>query len=208
MKHYRILCYRSKFDEFKKASSERINKIPAENNDDFALLASVDKKGSVGFDKTSQGCAAIKSLVSSCYYVDIDGKLQSPSTKELNYMPLFMFRDKGGEFEEAVSAHRQYEKDIKRYAVLSRYRGVEKPEPAMLTGFLLSDGFSISLDVYELLKNTCHYVAIAKISGEYGYGAFDVFSSSLDFFFDEFSSIAGESAEWVMVDKPSEFIST
>lgn len=207
MKHYRVLCCRSKFDEFKKTSNERINKIPAENNDDFALLASVDQKGSVGFDRTSQGCAAIKSLVASCYYVDIDGKLQSPSMKELNYMPLFMFRDKGG-FEEAVYAHKQYGKDIKKYEILSRHRSVEKPEPAMLTGFLLSDGFSISRDVYELLKSTCHYVAISKISGEYGYGAFDVFSSSLDFFFDEFSLIAGESAEWVMVDKPSEFIST
>jgi hypothetical protein len=106
VKHYRVLCYRTTFDIFKKASSGRVNKIPAENNDDFALLASVDQQGFVGFDKTTEGRNAIKSLVANCYYIDIDGKLQSPSIKELSYMPLFMFRDKGGLFDEAVGAHK------------------------------------------------------------------------------------------------------
>lgn len=207
MNHNRILCCRSTFDRFKKSSSERVNKIPAENNDEFALLASVNQQGSVGFDKSLEGRVAIKALVDNCYYIDIDGKLQSPSVKELNYMPLFVFRDKEGRFEEAVGVHRKYVNDLKKYEVLSRYRDVERPEPDILTFFLLSDRLSMNGDVYSLLKSTCHYVAISKISGEYGYGAFDVFSSSLRFFFEEFGSFAGASAEWIVVDKPSEFVS-
>jgi hypothetical protein len=201
---YKIICYRAKFDDFKKTSSARIKNIPAEVNDDFALLASVDQKGTIGFNKTIQGSAAIKALIASCYYIDIDGRLQSPSNNELCYMPFFMFRDKDGEFELAVRAHRQYEIDIKKYEVLSRHRSVDKPIAPMLTTFLQNDELSISHDVYELLKRSCHYVAIAKISGEYGHGAFDVFSNDLTYFFEEFGSITAGTAEWVMVDASSQ----
>jgi hypothetical protein len=69
---------------------------------------------------------------------------------------------------------------------------------------LQSDDFSISQETYKLFKNSCQYVAIAKISGEYGHGAFDVFSSDLNYFFDEFFSITGESVDLIMVDNPTE----
>nr|WP_315447264.1 hypothetical protein [uncultured Pseudomonas sp.] len=204
MKNYKIICYRAKFDTFKKFTSSRIRSIPGGIDDDFALLASVDQNGSIGFDKTTQGVAAIKSLIARCYYIDINGKLQSPSNKELRYMPLFMFRDKEGEFERAVNAHRRYEIDVKKYEILSRHRSVEKPTPPILTVFLQNDELSICQDVYSFFKNTCQYVAIAKISGEYGYGAFDVFSGDLSCFFDEFGGVAGEFAEWIMVDDSSQ----
>lgn len=199
-----VICYRAKFDDFKKSSSGRIRNLPAEINDDFAVLASVGQKGSIGFDKSKEGAAAIKSLISNCYYIDIDGKLQPPSSKELHYMPFFIFRDKDGEFERAVNAHRRYEVDVKKHEILSRHRSVEKPTPPALTVFLQSDEFSVSLETYKLFKNSCQYVAIAKISGEYGHGAFDVFSSDLNYFFDEFFSITGESADLIMVDNPTE----
>ncbi|MFJ2480764.1 hypothetical protein ACIOWE_10850 [Pseudomonas sp. NPDC087598] len=204
MKNYKIICYRAKFDAFKKFTSSRIKSIPAGINDDFALLASVDQNGSIGFDKTTQGVTAIKSLITKCYYIDINRKLQLPSNKELRYMPFFMFRDKDGEFERAVSAHRRYEVDVKKYEILSRHRSVEKPTPPILTVFLQNDELPISQDVYNLFKNACQYVAIAKISGEYGYGAFDVFSGDLNYFFDEFGGIAGEFAVWTVVDDPSQ----
>ncbi len=204
MKNYKIICYRAKFDDFKKNSSSRIRSIPAEVNDDFALLASVDQNGLIGFDRSEGGATAISSLVASCYYIDINGELQPPSSKELHYMPFFMFRDKDGAFERAVSEHRRYEVDVKKYKILSRHRRVEKPTPSTLTIFLQSDEFSITQEVYNFFKNACRYVAITKISGEYGHGAFDVFSSDLNFFFDEFCSIAGRGAEWVMIDDPSE----
>jgi hypothetical protein len=204
LKNYKIICHRAKFDDFKKSSSNRIRNIPAEINDNFALLASVDQSGSFGFDKTEKGAAAIKSLITNCYYIDINGKLQPPSSKKLHYMPFFMFRDKDGEFERAVSEHRRYEIDVKKYEILSRHRRVEKPTPPTLTIFLQSDDFSISQEAYNLFKNACRYVAITKISGEYGHGAFDVFSGDLNCFFDEFYSVAGESAEWIMIDNPSQ----
>ncbi|PYC18692.1 hypothetical protein DMX02_17670 [Pseudomonas jessenii] len=199
-----IICYRAKFDDFKKTSSSRIRNLPAEINDDFAVLASVGKNGSIGFDKSKEGAAAIKSLISNCYYIDINGELQPPSSKELHYMPFFMFRDRDGWFERAVNAHRRYEVDVKKHEILSRHRSVEKPTPPALTIFLQSDNFSINQETYKLFKNSCQYVAIAKISGEYGHGAFDVFSSDLNYFFDEFFSITGESADLIMVDNPTE----
>jgi hypothetical protein len=73
-----VICYRAKFDDFKKSSSGRIRNLPAEINDDFAVLASVGQKGSIGFDKSKEGAAALKSLISNCYYIDIDGKNFSP----------------------------------------------------------------------------------------------------------------------------------
>ncbi|WP_180698556.1 hypothetical protein [Pseudomonas crudilactis] len=199
-----VICYRAKFDDFQKSSSGRIRNLPAEINDDFAVLASVGQNGSIGFDKSKKGAAAIKSLISNCYYIDINGELQSPSSKELHYMPFFMFRDKDGRFERAVNAHRRYELDVKKHEILSRHRSVEKPRPPALTVFLQSDEFSISQETYKLFKSSCQYVAIAKISGEYGHGAFDVFSSDLNYFFDEFFSITGESADLIMVDNPTE----
>lgn len=199
-----IICYRAKFDDFKKTSSSRTRNLPAEINDDFAVLASVGKNGSIGFDKSKEGAAAIKSLISNCYYIDINGELQPPSSKELHYMPFFMFRDKDGWFERTVIAHRRYEVDVKKHVILSRHRSVEKPTPPALTVFLQSDDFSINQETYKLFKNSCQYVAIAKTSGEYGHGAFDVFSSDLNYFFDEFFSITGESADLIMVDNPTE----
>jgi hypothetical protein len=199
-----VICYRAKFDDFKKTSSSRIRNLPAEINDDFAVLASVGKNGPIGFDKSKEGAAAIKSLISNCYYIDINGELQPPSSKELHYMPFFMFRDKDGRFERAVNAHRRYELDVKKHEILSRHRSVEKPRPPALTVFLQSDEFSISQETYKLFKSSCQYVAIAKISGEYGHGAFDVFSSDLNYFFDEFFSITGESVDLIMVDNPTE----
>lgn len=204
MKNYEIICYRAKFDDFKKTSSSRIRNIPAEISDDFALLASVDQNGLIGFDRSKEGAAAIKSLVANCYYIDINGQLQPPSSKQLHYVPFFMFRDKNGEFGRAVSEHRRYEVDVKKYEILSRHRAVDKPTPPTLTKFLQSDELSISQESYNLFKHACRYVAITKISGEYGDGAFDVFSSNLNCFFDEFRRVVGESAEWIMIDNPSE----
>jgi hypothetical protein len=204
VKNYKIICYRAKFDDFKKTSSSRIRNIPAEISDDFALLASVDQNGLIGFDRSKEGAAAIRSLVANCYYIDINGQLQPPSSKKLHYVPFFMFRDKDGEFGRAVNEHRRYEVDLKKYEILSRHRAVDKPTPHTLTKFLEIDEFPISQEAYNFFKHACRYVAITKISGEYGHGAFDVFSSNLNCFFDEFCSVVGESAEWIMIDNPSQ----
>jgi len=203
---YRILYLRERFGDFRKSSSKRINEIPAKENDDFALMSSVGRDGVVGFDRTPQGRVAINALISSCYFIDIDGRLQPPSSRELGYMPLFIFRDKDKHFEKAVSAYGEYEKNYKKYEVLSRHREVERPAPTILTKFLLGGELSIDKEIYEFLVGACHYVAVAKVSGEYGFGAFDVFSENLEFFFDEFRLFAGDAAEWVAVEKASDLI--
>ncbi|MGY2442973.1 hypothetical protein [Pseudomonas sp. SDO52101_S400] len=206
MENYRILYWRERFGDFKKSSSQRVNKIPAKKNDDFALVSSVDREGAVGFDRAPQGRVAINALISSCYFIDIDGRLQPPSSRTLGYMPLFIFRDKDKQFEKAVSAHGEYEKNYKKYKVLSRHREAERPVPTILTKFLFDGELPMDKEVYEFLIAACHYVAVAKISGEYGFGAFDVFSDDLEFFFDEFRLFAGDAAEWVAVEKASDLI--
>lgn len=93
---------------------------------------------------------------------------------------------------------------MKKYEILSRHREVQPPPKPELTVFLEDPTLHISNQIYELFINTCHYVCISKLSGEYGYGAFDVFSNNLDFFFNELNKLSNSHALIVSAAKPSE----
>ncbi|WP_347900845.1 hypothetical protein [Pseudomonas purpurea] len=201
MKRYKILCYKSEFYEFKRKSNDYIREMPAKEHDQFALLMAISPEGAVGFDTTPQGCSAISALASKCYFVDLRRpSIQPPQEKHTGLVPSFLFRDKSGEFEKLFDEHIKYENDIKKYKILSRHRYAEKPSASTLASLLQSNSLSITKDVYDALQEACHYIIRPVMSGEHGRGAFNIFSNNLDFFFDEFKSIVGDSGEVTFVD--------
>jgi hypothetical protein len=208
MKHYKILCYKSEFHEFKNRSNDYIREMPAKEHDQFALLMAIGPEGAIGFDSTPQGCSAISSLVSKCYFVDLCRlNIQTPQEKYTGHMPRLLFRDKNGGFEKLRNEHIKYESDVKKYKILSRHRCADKPTISTLASLLQGKSLSIiNKDLYDALQETCHYILTPVISGEHGRDAFIVFSSNLDFFFNEFQSIVGDSGEITFVDSTSKLV--
>lgn len=192
MKHYKILCYKSEFHEYKKTSSGYIREIPAKEHDQFALLMGISAEGSAGFDRTPQDCSPINSLASKCYFIDMYRNIRPPQANNTDYMHQLLFRDKSDGAERLFNEHIKYENDLKKYKILSRHRHAEKPIASTLASLLQDDRLLINKDLYDALQEACHYIIRPVMSGEHGRGAFNVFSSNLDFFFDEFKSIAGD----------------
>lgn len=192
MNNYKIVCFRAKYDEFKKTSSSYICSLPAKKNDEFALLSATNTQGAIGFDTAPQGISTLKKIIESCYFFDMKNLIQPPKPCNIKYMPEFLFRDKNGAFQKLLDEHRKYEINLKRYEIISTYRKLDEPSPSVISEFLQATEYKISRNAFEQLNSSCHYIAIAKISGEYGFGAFDVFSKNLDFFFSELEAIIVE----------------
>lgn len=81
MSEFRILCYQSKFAEFKNHACEYISEMPAAEQDQFATVMALGADGAVGFDKTCEGRDTISSLVSKCYQVDLRNMSIQPHKK-------------------------------------------------------------------------------------------------------------------------------
>jgi hypothetical protein len=208
MGHYKIICFRSRFSEFKTHANDLISEMPADNNDEFALVMATSLRGAVGFGGTTQGDAAIRALVSKCYSVDLEHlSIQVPMAEGVERMPRLLFRDKAGRFEELVQEHLQYDKDLRKYNVISRYRSPARPKRSTLANILKDQRLSIvEKKSYEALNESCHYILRAVVSGEHGPDAFFAFSTDLSYFFDEFEKIVGGNAEIRFVKSPAGLI--
>jgi hypothetical protein len=137
MEYYKILCFRSEFSKFKHHANELISEMPADNHDEFGLMMATSLQGIVGFGGTTQGDAAIRALVSRCYSVDLEHlSIQVPMARGVERMPRLLFRDKAGRFEELVQEHQQYDKDLRKYNVISRYRSTAMPKRSTLADIL------------------------------------------------------------------------
>lgn len=201
-----ILYHKAQFHQFKKFSSTRIESICAPEIAEFSLVMAQNKNGNIGFDQSEEGHAFIKSLIANCYFLNMQNELCPPQDTSIVYAPQFLFRDNNGKFEKLYKEHQKYKNDLKKYEILSRHRTVSPPTKPGLTIFLDDPTLSINSDTYELLTDSCHYICIAKISGEYGYGAFDVFANDLHFFFEELKIIADGKFKITAIDNTSKFI--
>lgn len=208
MEHYKILCFKSEFAEFKDHANGFISEMSADSNDEFALIMATNLQGVVGFRGTAQGNTAIKALVSKCYSVDTGHlSIQRPVAEGIDWMPRLLFRDKDGRFETLFQEHVRYDIDVRRYNVISRHRPAAIPQSSTLASILQDQCLSIvGKGLYEALNESCHYILRALVSGEHGPDAFFVFSKDLDFFFREFKTIVGGDAEIRFVKSSRELI--
>jgi hypothetical protein len=202
MKKYSILCYQSQFAEFKKYACEYISEIPADEQDQFAIVMALSIDGAVGFDKSCEGRDAINLLCSRCYWVDLGNRsIQPPLENYSGHMPRLLFRAKNGGFEKLLEEHVTYERNLKKYLVLSRHRHADKPKESRLAGILQDKNLLIKgKELFEILQETCHYLLVPIISREHGQDAFFVFSKNLDYFFEEFNCIVDGRGELTFVD--------
>lgn len=208
MKYYKIMCFKAEFAEFRTQVDDLIAEMCAGSHDEFALLMATDLQNNVGFHTTLRGDAAIRTLVSRCYSVDLQHlSIKRPQAVDVVRMPRLLFRDNNGKFEWLVKEHEKYEADVKKYKVLSRHRPAAMPMMSMLAGMLKDERLSITgKDLYEALDKTCHYVMRRVVSGEHGRDAFIVFSSNLDFFFSEFGEIIADHTEIDFVKSTRELV--
>ena len=121
-------------------------------------------------------------------------------------MPHFLFRDKDGEFEKLLAEHTKYENKLKKFNIISKYRKIDMPNPSSLSSFLKNKEHPISGELYRELTSKCHYTVIAKLAGEYGFGAFDAFSKDIDFLLHEISELLGEAGQIKEVDSTSKLL--
>lgn len=193
MKDFKILCFKSEAREFQRNSSEYIARIPADPQDQFALVMAVGRNGAIGFDKSPESVRALNEILSKCYSLCVNNSIQIPELPENMFMPSLLFRDKSGRFEALMTAHKNYEAELKKYKILSRHRDAQEPSASVLSTLLQDDQLLINEMVYRALQNACHYVISPILSGEHGRGAFNVFAKNLDFFFEEFNSVVSGS---------------
>lgn len=198
-----ILYHKAQFHQFKKFSSTRIDNICAPETAEFSLVMAKNKNGNIGFDQSEEGHAFIKSMIANCYFLNIQNELCPPQDTPIAYVPQFLFKDNDGKFEKLYDEHQKYKSDLKKYEILSRHRTISPPTKPGLTLFLDDPILSIDSDTYELLTNSCHYICIAKTSGEYGHGAFDVFANDLDYFLKELSTLASGKFKIIAIDNIS-----
>lgn len=208
MKYYKIMCFKAEFEKFRTQVDDLIAEMCAGSHDEFALLMATDLQNNVGFHTTPRGDAAIRTLVSRCYSVDLQHlSIKRPQAGDVVRMPRLLFRDNDGKFEGLVKEHEKYEADVKKYKVLSRHRPAPTPLISTLAGLLEDEDLWIKgRSFYEVLDETCHYVIRRVVSGEHGRDAFVVFSSNLDFFFTELDGVISNDAEIKFVNSTRELI--
>lgn len=109
-KKYTILYSRSQFREFKNFSSARIEKIDAPDTSDFSLVMAKNHNKEIGFDQCEESLNFTRSLISNCFYLNLQNEICPPQQAKLGYMPHFLFRGKDGEFEKIRNSHVEYKK--------------------------------------------------------------------------------------------------
>lgn len=66
-----------------------------------------------------------------------------------------------------------YERDLKKYLVLSRRRHADKPKESRLAGILRDKNLPMTdKGLFEILQETYHYLLVPIISREHGQDAF------------------------------------
>ncbi|WP_200627117.1 hypothetical protein [Pseudomonas sp. LAM2023] len=176
---FEVICYRAKFELFSKASSSWVAGLPADHDDDFALICAINQDGTLGFDRTPSAKEFVSALIAGCYCVDISGALLAPGDFRGQYMPSIFFKDRNGCFDRMAMEHERYLLELKKHAFLSRYKSLQSPCSSPLSDFLLGGGRSVSKSLYVALMESCEFFCMSKLSGEYGWGAFDVTSSNM-----------------------------
>jgi hypothetical protein len=210
MSKYRILCYQSEFEDFKNYACEYINGMPADKQDQFAIIMALSMDGAVGFDRSCEGRETINTLVSKCYWVDLGNmSIQPPQEKYSGHMPRLLFRAKNEDFEKLIEEHVTYERNLRKYLIVSRHRHTEKPKESRLAGILKDYNLPITeKELFETLQATCSYLLVPIISREHGQDAFFVISKNLDYFLEEFNSIVDGRGEITFVDSVLKLVFT
>lgn len=197
MTEYQLLCYRARFESFKKITSLT---LPANSQDEFAKLVCVSRKGKIGFNSSQAAEILLGSLAKGCYI--LAGKKLSYLSKAVpGESRAYAFKPKDVSFEGLIAEYEKVERDAKKFQIMSRNgRACLSPKPSILSDFLKNTGHPISTELYQRLMETCHYVSREIASGEHGYGAFEVFSKNLEVFFNDLKKLMGTSGELIFVN--------
>ena len=177
---FKIVYCMAQFAEFKKLASERIQSIPANDRDSFALVAAMNGSAKMGFDSCAESIDVLRSFIDICYCADQSGGLYLPGEYRGGGMPMFIFKDRGGRFKAIVDEHNEYLVALKRYNFLAKYKDIEAPSATNLSVFLEDSSSCIGRDLYKDFIGSCEFVCVANIAGEYGWGAFTAFADDID----------------------------
>lgn len=191
MANYSLVVYRGEFRKFKHISNDFIEKLPAKEDDEFLTMTASSSSGIVGFRTCDDSKIFINRLLGKCYYLDVSRKrLCRPGEHGGINIPGFIFMSRGGEFETLVKEYEAYVLSCKKYRVLSRYHDVPSPAPALLTALIDDARREFGIELYEKLLSSCYFFGVKINSGEHGWGAFDLVSSSMDHVLDFVSDLA------------------
>ncbi|RRV05650.1 hypothetical protein EGJ27_17715 [Pseudomonas sp. v388] len=200
MSAYKILCYRDKFEFYKRITSPKTREIPANEQDEFALLVCITTEGDIGFDASADAALLLGALAQGSYVL-----AGAELFYESNILPAesraYTFRPKDQYFGNMIKAYEKSELDAKKYKIMSRHRRpCPIPKTTSLTEFLKLQGHPINERLYKEIIENCHYVTKEVGSGEHGHGALEVFSDNLDFFFDDLKRLINGKGELIFVD--------
>lgn len=196
---YRLLCYKDSFESYRKIANDIIRKIPAEPLDQVALLVCVNSDGKIGFDSSVNSQILLGTLFNGAYIVHGE-KLSQVASVSSRYSGRYTLKPKCDSFLDLIKEHDNFELANKKYQIMSRHgKRIDQPKPALLTDFLKNLKRPLNRELYQVLRQKCHYIAISVASGEHGFGAFQVISSNLDFFFEQLKSLMDETGELVFV---------
>lgn len=196
---YRLLCYRDSFESYRKITNDIIRAIPAEPLDQVALLVCVNSDGKIGFDSSVNSQILLGTLFKGACIVHGE-KLSQVASVSSRYSGRYTFKPKCDSFFNLIKEHDNFELSNKKYQIMSRHgKRIAQPTPALLTDFLKNLKRPINRELYKILQETCHYTAISVESGEHGFGAFQVISNNLDFFFEQLKSLMDETGELIFV---------
>jgi hypothetical protein len=197
---YKILCYRDRFENFKKIAAERTGNFPAKPTDDFARLVCVNSEGRVGFDKSEDASGLIGTMAIGNFWPWQD-KMLCIGTPEGRYGRGYVFRPNSDAFERLVKEHEKYDLDTKKFMIMRRHgRLCPEPTPSLLSPFLTNSRRPIGRKLYKRFMEICHYVTMEPGAYEHSTGGFEVFSENLDFFFNELGQLLGQSGELIFTD--------
>lgn len=191
MTNYNLVVYRDVFRNFKNISNEFIKKLPAKEDDEFLTMTASSSSGIVGFRTCDDSKAFIKRLLGKCYYLDVSRKrLCRPGEHGETNIPGFIFMSRGGGFEALVKEYEAYVLSCKKHRFLSRYHDLPSPAPALLSALIDDSRREFGIELYEKLLSSCYFFGVKINSGEHGWGAFDLVSSSMDHVLDFVSDLA------------------
>lgn len=205
MANYDLVVYGDAFRKFKNISNDLIRGLPAKDDDEFLTMTASSASGVVGFKTCEDSEEFIRRLLNRCFYLDASkNRICRPGEQVEKNIPGYIFMSKGGEFEVLVKEYEDYVLSCKKHRVLSKYHDVPSPAPALLSVLIDDDRRKVSVELYESLLATCHFFGIRISSGEHGWGAFDLVSSSMDHVLNIISDLAAPSGNIKFVNDAKE----
>lgn len=179
-----IYIYTRSFSDFSTSAHEAISNIPADQNDQFALVVAQGSSGRVGFNASDFLFETFSRLIGKTE--ELGAKNQKPISYDFFSGKIYVKKNNDSLDHEI----RKYEK-IKIYRkkmeILERNgKDYINAPPALLEPLL--DGKKFSKEIYFFLLNNCDYCIFVYPSTEHGRFTIYAFSRDLKIFFGDLRS--------------------